>query len=758
MSKSLVIVESPAKAKTINKFLGKDFVVKASVGHVKDLPKSKLGVDIENNFSPHYEVIKGKAKVIAELKKYAKTADNIYLAPDPDREGEAIAWHIAEEVDGKGKKVYRVLFNEITEKGVTEAIKNPASLDRNKFEAQQARRILDRLVGYQVSPILWEKVRRGLSAGRVQSVTVRLVCEREREIKAFVPQEYWSITAELKNEEAGGKEGQGASFKAKLIKRDNKKIELKDEEETNKVLQEIEGKDFVVRDVEKKERKRNPLPPFITSKLQQDAARKLGFTAKKTMMLAQQLYEGIELGEHGSVGLITYMRTDSTRVSADAVKDARVYIYAKFGREYLPAKPNAYQGKKGAQDAHEAIRPTYFEYPPDLVKKYLSKDHFHLYQLIWNRFVASQMLPAIIDQTVVSIGADRYIFQANGSVIRFPGFTAVYTEGGTHLENGSDEEEDAEKLPLLEKNDILNVLGIMPKQHFTQPPPRFTEATLIKELEELGIGRPSTYAPTLSTIQDREYVVKEKNQFVPTELGFIVTDLLVKSFPDILNVEFTAHMEEDLDMIEDGRLNWLDAMKEFYTPFKNSLERARVEMKDVKREETATGIKCEKCGKVMVIKWGRNGRFIACSGYPECKNTKEYSTDENGNIKAVENISEKTDEKCPNCGKPMVIKTGRFGRFLACSHYPQCKTAKPLSMGVKCPVEGCGGEMVERQSKKKKIFYSCSDYPKCKYALWDKPVSENCPECGFKILTEKGTKSGMIIKCPNEGCKYNREQ
>ncbi|MBI5683134.1 MAG: type I DNA topoisomerase [Deltaproteobacteria bacterium] len=743
MPKSLVIVESPAKANTINKFLGKDFIVKASIGHIKDLPKNKLGVDVENNFTPYYETIKGKGKIISELKKAAKSIDKIYLAPDPDREGEAIAWHIAEELNGHGKDIYRVLFNEITEKGVLEAITKPGKLDKNKFESQQARRILDRLVGYQVSPILWEKVRRGLSAGRVQSVAVRLIVEREREIRAFVPEEYWSITAELEKTD-----GQGSGFKAKLVKKDDEKLEIKNGDDANKILKDIEGKDFAVRDIEKKERKRNPMPPFITSKLQQDAARKLGFTARKTMMIAQQLYEGVELGTEGSVGLITYMRTDSTRVSPDAVMGAREYILSRFGKGYLPSKPNSYPSKKGAQDAHEAIRPTYIQYTPDSVKKYLMKDHFLLYQLVWNRFIASQMMPAVFDQTAVLIESGRYIFQANGSVLKFSGWTLVYTEA-----RDGDEEVESE-LPILKKGEILKLLGLLSKQHFTQPPPRFTEAALIKELEENGIGRPSTYAAIIATIQDRKYVVKEKNQFIPSELGFVVTDLLVKSFPDILNVEFTAHMEEDLDNIEDGKLKWLDAMNEFYTPFKKSMEKAKVEMKDVKRHEVPTDINCDKCGKTMMVKWGRNGEFLACSGYPECKNTKEFKIDENGKVMAVEPLREETDERCPNCGKPMLIKTGRFGRFLACSDYPSCKTAKPLSIGVKCPVEGCGGEMVERQSKKSRLFYSCSNYPKCRYALWDKPINEKCPECGFGILIEKGSNSGKIIKCPNQGCEY----
>lgn len=743
MSRTLVIVESPAKAGTINKFLGKDFIVKSSIGHIKDLPKNKLGVDIENSFLPHYETIKGKGKVITELKKSAKSANKIYLATDPDREGEAIAWHIAEELNGCRKDIYRVLFNEITEKGVLAAIAAPEKLDRNKFESQQARRILDRLVGYQVSPLLWEKVRRGLSAGRVQSVAVRLIVEREREIRAFVPAEYWSITVELENED-------GLRLKARLTKKDNEKLHIKNEGEANAILKDIEGKNFEVTAVEKKERKRNPLPPFITSKLQQDAARKLGFPAKKTMLIAQQLYEGVPLGKKGSVGLITYMRTDSTRISQDAIKDARQYILNTFGNEYLPSKPNLYPSKKGAQDAHEAIRPTYIQYTPVFVQGYLSKDHFLLYQLIWNRFIASQMPSAVFEQTNLQINAGRYLFQANGSVLKFAGWTLVYTET-----KDKDEEPEGE-LPLLKKGELLKLLKLAPKQHFTEPPPRFTEAALIKELEENGIGRPSTYAAIIATIQDRKYVAREQNQFIPTELGFVVTDLLVASFPDILNVEFTAHMEDDLDNIEDGKLKWLDAMNEFYTPFKKSLEKAKVEMKDVKRHEVSTDINCAQCGRPMKIKWGRNGEFLACSGYPECKNTKEFKIDGNGKIFAVEPFHEETDERCPNCGKTMNIRRGRFGRFLACPDYPSCKTTKPLSIGVKCPVTGCTGEMVERQSKKKKIFYSCSNYPKCRYALWDKPINERCPLCRFGILIEKASKAGKKIQCPNEGCTYEK--
>ena len=705
MGKSLVIVESPAKAKTINKFLGKDFIVMASVGHVKDLPKSKLGIDIENGFEPHYEAIKGKANTIKELKKAGKSADRIFLAPDPDREGEAIAWHIAEEIDKKNEKTSRVLFNEITEKAVKEAIAHPIALDQNKYEAQQARRVLDRLVGYQVSPILWDKVRRGLSAGRVQSVAVRLICDREREIQAFIPREYWSVTARF--ETLGGD-----AFTAKLAKKDGQKIELNNGDDAKAALAELEGAPYKVAEVETKETKRNPAAPFTTSKLQQEAARKLGFTAKKTMMLAQQLYEGVELGDEGPVGLISYMRTDSTRVSAEAVASARDFIQLKYGADYLPKGPNIYKSKKKSQDAHEAIRPTYFQYSPDDVKKHLSKDQHRLYQLIWNRFIACQMTQALIDQTRAQIQAKNYTFNASGSTVKFPGFMAVYIEGQDI------EEEKEEKLPALKKDESLKLLGLDPDQHFTQPPPRFTEASLVKELEEQGIGRPSTYASIISTIQDREYVLKDGKQLKPTELGFTVTDMLVESFPEILNVEFTARMEEELDQIEDGQMEWRKAMTDFYGPFSASLEKAKKEMKNIKAEEIPTDIVCEKCSSMMVIKWGRKGKFLACSAYPECKNTKDFTTGEDGKIVALEKTAEVTETQCPTCGKQMVVKSGRFGRFLACSDYPNCKSTLPYSTGVPCP-EGDGGMLVERRTKKGRVFFSCSKYPSCKFATWD---------------------------------------
>ncbi|MCL4873230.1 type I DNA topoisomerase [bacterium] len=710
MGKSLVIVESPAKAKTINKFLGKDFNVLASVGHIKDLPKSKLGIEVDNGFEPHYELIKGKTATVRELKKAGKAAERIFLAPDPDREGEAIAWHIAEEIDKKKEKTFRVLFNEITEKAVKEAIGHPIGLDQHKYEAQQARRVLDRLVGYQVSPILWDKVRRGLSAGRVQSVAVRIICDREREIQAFVPREYWSISARL--ETLGG-----AAFTAKLAKKDGQKIELNNESETKASLADLDGASYRVSEVETRETKRNPAAPFTTSKLQQEAARKLGYTAKKTMMLAQQLYEGVELGSEGPVGLISYMRTDSTRISGEAVAAARAFIQEKYGAEYLPKSPNVYKSKKKSQDAHEAIRPTYFQYPPEAVKAHLSRDQWRLYQLIWNRFIACQMTHAVMDQTRAQIEAKGYVFSASGSTVKFPGFMAVYIEGQDV------EEEKEERLPALKKGEDLKLLGLDPAQHFTQPPPRFTEASLVKELEEKGIGRPSTYAAILSTIQDREYVVKDNKQLKPTELGFTVTDLLIQSFPGILDVEFTAHMEEELDMIEEGRAEWRETMKEFYGPFSESLERAKKEMKNVKAEEVPTDITCEKCGSMMVIKWGRKGKFLACSAYPECKNTKDFTIGEDGKVKAVEKTAEATDTPCPTCGKNMVVKSGRFGRFLACPDYPSCKTTMSVSTGIPCPNQD-GGMLVERRTKRGRVFFSCSKYPSCTYATWELPKQE----------------------------------
>jgi DNA topoisomerase-1 len=740
MSKSLVIVESPTKVKTLEKFLGKDYVVKASVGHIKDLPEGELGVDLENNFQPTYVPIAGKSKVIQELKKASKGVKNIYLGPDPDREGEAIAWHIAEEIGNNGKNVYRVLFNEITKNAVLDALSHPGQLQQSLYEAQQARRILDRLVGYQISPLLWEKVRRGLSAGRVQSVAVRIICEREREIQKFVPEEYWSITATLKGKDSP------VTFDAKLVKWKGKKLKIADETQAQAIKQAVQGASFTVSKITQQEKRRHPLPPFITSRLQQDAFRKLSFSAKKTMRIAQDLYEGMELGDLGTVGLITYMRTDSPRIASEAIHHVRDWIKDRFGGAYLPAKPNVYKGRKSAQDAHEAIRPTTMELEPEKIQSYLDKDHRALYKLIWDRFVASQMSSAVFLQTTVEIQAGEGLFSAVGTVPVFAGFMALYVEGEDNPENGDTES----KLPVLTEGEILALLGLIPRQHFTLPPYRFSEATLIKELEEAGIGRPSTYAAILSTIKDKGYVKLDRGRFFPTELGFVVNDLLVVNFPDILNIEFTAQMEENLDRVEEGDKGWVDTLNEFYQPFQKDLELAKTSMRDIKREMIPTDAVCEQCGSKMVKRWGKRGFFLACSSYPECRYTREVEG--NGEVR------EETDAKCDQCGSPMAVKNGKFGRFLACTNYPTCKFTKAWETGVRCPQEGCGGMIVERRSRKGRTFYSCSNYPTCSYALWDKPIPEKCPLCDSPFLVEKPGKNGATIKCPRKECGYRASE
>jgi DNA topoisomerase-1 len=764
-AKNLVIVESPAKAKTLERYLGRDFQVKASVGHVVDLPKSKLGVDVKKNFTPDFHVIQTKKKVIDDLKKAAKGKEHIYLASDPDREGEAIAWHIADQVAKNHKRVHRVLINEITKKAVQDAIAKPQELDRNKFDAQIARRVLDRLVGYQISPILWKKVRRGLSAGRVQSVAVRLVCEREREIRAFESVEYWSLTALL--------EGRlPPSFKARLVqwqgqKIDHKKFRLDNEQSVQDIIKSLQDASWVIAEVEKKERRRYPTPPFVTSKLQQEAARKLGFQPRRTMQLAQQLYEGIELGNEGAVGLITYMRTDSTRVSADALAAVRQHIQGQYGKGYLPGKPNTFRSKKGSQDAHEAIRPTSLDYSPERMRRFLRRDLFQLYSLIWDRFVASQMVPAVYDQTSFEIPVKEALFRATGQQIKFEGFMKVYIEGRDERASQSDDAEDdgADEpreqegvLPDLAKGDTLNLLSMDPRQHFTQPPPRYTQASLIKELDEKGIGRPSTYAAIISNILDREYVLQnEGRSLAPTDLGFLVTDLLVESFPDILNVEFTAGMEDELDKIEEGKEKWTKAMKRFYTPFSRDLKKAEKEMRDVKRQEVPTDIDCDKCGAKMVIKWGRNGEFLACPNYPECKNTKNFKRSETGEIGIAP--EEDVNETCGECGRPMLLRWGKFGKFLGCSGYPECKNIqpleKPVDLGIKCP-ECTEGNIKERKSRWGKIFYGCDKYPECKFASWDKPMPTPCPDCASPILVEKLTKrKGRTHRCYKKDCGYS---
>ena len=758
MSEALVIVESPAKAKTIKKYLGPGYIVKASVGHVKDLPKKKMGIDIEHGFQPEYVVIETKQKVLAEIKEAAANVHKVFLAPDPDREGEAIAWHIAEEIRPSNPNIQRVLFNEITKKAIQEAIGRPTTLDVKKFEAQQARRVLDRIVGYQISPVLWTKVRRGLSAGRVQSVAVRIIAEREAEITAFLPEEYWSVEVQV----------EGATpppFTAKFTKLDGKKVELTHEGLAREVEGVIKSTPLVVNGVERKERRKNAPPPFITSKLQQEGSSKLRFSPKRTMGLAQRLYEGVEVGEDGLVGLITYMRTDSTRLSDDAVTDVRAYIGERFGANRLPPEPVVYKSKKGAQDAHEAIRPTSVKYDPEMVRKLWAAgqgggrderetdDLLRLYTLIWNRTIACQMVPAVFDQTSIEIGAGRVELRATGQVMKFPGFLEVYAET---VEDAANEDETSGALPDVKEGETLKLLETRPEQHFTQPPPRFSEATLVKELEEKGIGRPSTYAAILTTIQGRGYAEKREGRLHPTELGLMVDGLLLKSFPDIVSSDFTAQMEAQLDKVEEGEADWVKLLKDFYTPFKAEVETAKKEMRDVKAEEQPTDEICEKCGKPMVIKWGRNGHFLACTGYPECRNTKEYVKNEDGTLTIV-STTRPSDMKCPTCGADMVIRRGRFGEFQACTKYPECKTTAPMSLGVTCPKDGCGGYLTEKRSKRGKVFFGCSNYQRtqCDFVSWDRPVPQPCPKCGKPFLLQKVSKTGTRLYCNDkEGCGY----
>ena len=747
MGKSLLIVESPTKVNTLKKIVGKNFIIKASVGHLKDLPKKKLGVDVDNNFAPDYITIRGKGKILQELKTAAKKVDAIYLAPDPDREGEAIAHHIGNEVARFTKgKIYRVLFNEITKKAVKEAIDNPTELNINRVNAQQARRILDRLVGYKISPLLWKKVHRGLSAGRVQSVALRIVCERERLILDFKPKEYWSITLELEGSEK-------PQFQSKLFKIDGNKAEVNNKEEADQILKAIEGASPVLEDIVKKERKRNPSAPFITSTLQQEASRKLNFSPKKTMMLAQRLYEGITLGKKGTVGLITYMRTDSVRLSDQALDEVRAFIPERYGKEYLPSKPNTYKSKKSAQEAHEAIRPTDVLIEPSTIKEHLEKDLLRLYQLIWSRFVSCQMVPALLDTTQFDIKTGKYLFRSNGSILKFAGFMKVYVESQDDNNDGAkkDGKEEDRLLPSLKKGEILKVQEILPEQHFTQPPARFSEAMLVKELEDKGVGRPSTYAAIISVIKDRDYIQNLERRLQPSELGFLINDLLVESFPDIMTTEFTSKMEDQLDDIEDGNLEWTDALKSFYTPFKIDLERAEEKMKDHKAEVEETDEKCEKCDSPMIIKWGRFGKFMACSGYPDCKNTRDLGKDgETGDGAKPDEV----EGDCDLCKSPLIIKRGRFGKFIACSNYPECKFTKAIGLGIPCPEEACEGEIAPRRSKKGRTFYGCTKYPDCKFTSWEKPVGEACPECKNPFLVEKWKKNeDPSVVCPNCGFK-----
>jgi DNA topoisomerase-1 len=821
MGKSLVIVESPAKAKTINKYLGPDYAVMASIGHIKDLPKSGLGVDIDNDFEPTYEVIpdskkRNNKKVVAGLKKAAKASDAIYLAADPDREGEAICQHLAEEIVPKkdGKPVYRVMFNEITKNAIQDAFKEPGQIDKNLVDAQQARRILDRLVGYKVSPILWKTIGGKLSAGRVQTVAVRLVVEREREIEAFVQTEYWSIVANLAA-------ALPPNFDAKLNKIEDKTVKLGKFDEDLKatethvntadqaaeIVAEAEKETFVVDSVTTKERKRNATPPFITSKMQQEAARKFGFSVKKTMTVAQRLYEGIELGSEGAVGLITYMRTDSTRVSDAALGEVRGFIGGNYGEQYVPAKPNFFRSKKGAQDAHEAIRPTDVNRTPDSLAHKLGPDELKLYRLIWQRFVASQMTPAVFDQTTIDIRAGRFTFRATGSVQKFDGFLKVYQEGRDEKPQEDEESDEDKNLPRVTEGETLTLNSMTPNQHFTEPPPRYSEATLVKALEEKGIGRPSTYAAIMTTIQDREYVEKVEGRFHPTPLGMTVNDLLVASFDDIFNTAYTARMEEELDEIEEGKLNWRAALHEFYGKFAVDLEKAAETIKNTKKMAIPTDEICEKCGSGMVIKFGRFGQFLACENYPECKNTREVASKQSAvssqqtadgseaeaeaippcelcgremslkkgrfgsfygctgypECKNIRKIAkgdqppppppELLNETCPKDGAQLVKRHGRFGEFISCSNYPKCDYVKRETTGISCPKDG--GEIVVKKSRRGKVFYGCANYPKCDVVFWDRPVKETCPKCSMPFLLEKTTKKdGTVRYCQNESCDY----
>ena len=800
MAKALVVVESPAKAKTINKYLGREYTVLASMGHVRDLPKSKLGVDVDEGFAPVYEPIAARKKVIAELKSAAKDATDIYIATDPDREGEAIGWHLAEELGTKKKKIHRLMFNEITKKAVQEAMNHPGKIDMKMVDAQQARRVLDRLVGYKISPILWDKVRRGLSAGRVQSVALKLICDREQEISRFVPEEYWHLFASL----AGPVPPE---FEAKLVKHRDENIKIGDEARSKDVLRDLEGASWVVSSVATKERKRNAAPPFITSKLQQTAR----YPVKRTMQIAQQLYEGIELpglGVEGPVGLITYMRTDSTRVSEDALTAVRAHIGEAFGAEYVPEKPNFFKAKADAQDAHEAIRPTSMEYDPEKVRPFLTPEQYSIYRLIWNRFVASQMPPATFDETIVDITAGEYLFRVKGTVPKFPGWQAAYgmqtsAEDKPETEKDKDDDESASGvLPPLAEGDKLELRTLRPEQKFTQPPPRFTEATLVKELEENGIGRPSTYASIIGVLQDREYANKVEGKFKPTALGLIITDLLIKSFDDILDVEYTRSLEEDLDRIEQGKADYKGTLTSFYKKFKKDLAKAGKEMQNLK-EGIKTEEICDRCGKGMVIKVGKFGPFVACSGYPDCTNTRELEKSEPN-----ADVDETQDETCENCGKPMVVKRGRFGQFLACTGYPECKTTRKIisaggamkaakpdqildekcpkcqsnlvikqgrfgeftactnypnckyvkmkATGVPCPKDA--GDIVERKSRRGKVFYGCANYPDCDFTLWKKPIAEACPDCGTPFLLEKITKkAGRQLVCSKEDCSFVKD-
>lgn len=737
--KSLVIVESPAKAKTIKKILGDSFEIKASVGHIRDLPAKGIGVDVKNNFEPEYEVMEKKQKVVDELNAAAKASSEVFLAPDPDREGEAIAWHISYLLSGACKNIYRIEFNEITKTAIQEAVQHPRPIDMNKVNAQQARRILDRLVGYKLSPLLWQKVGKGLSAGRVQSVAVRIICDREAEIEAFVPQEYWKINADLSKLKSSSR------FNAELSKCDGKKIEINNGEDAAEVVKTLEDKntEFKVGKVTPRQSQRKPQPPFITSTMQREASNRLGYSVKRTMQIAQNLYEGIELGSSGHIGLITYMRTDSTRISDEAREAAKEYIVNHYGEKYYPKEPRDYSKKKGknVQDAHEAIRPTYVDKTPESLRQHLSPEQFKLYKLIWSRFVASQMESAEVKSVSVEIEADKYTLRASSSKVTFDGFLIVYDD--------RDEKEQDSVIPELAKGDKLTLKKVNSTQHFTQPPARYSEATLVKALEELGVGRPSTYAPTIGTIQDRGYVIKEEKSLAPTQLGRAVNELLVKHFPDIVDASFTANMESNLDEVESDKADWKGLLGEFYEPFMEVIKKAKKEMEKV---EILTEHNCPECGKPMALKTSRWGsQFLGCSGYPECKSTRPLDKD----LKPAEE-ERMSDEICEKCGSGMMIKRGPYGEYLSCVN-EECKHRKKYvkKTGIGCPQAGCEGELLQRKSRYGKVFYGCSKYPDCTFAVWNEPNGEKCPECG-SLLVNKYLKRGNKVACSNKECSFEK--
>ncbi len=741
MGKDLIIVESPAKVKTIRKFLGNKYMVQASVGHVRDLPTKTLGVDESNNFAPQYRVIEGKEKIVADLCDAAAKADNVYLAPDPDREGEAIAWHVASLIEGQNTRISRIQFNEITAKAVKDALEHPRPLNADLFDAQQARRILDRLVGYKISPLLWKKVKRGISAGRVQSVALRLIVDRDAERRVFVPEEYWLMRAFFAA-------GEPPVFKADLHKIDGKKAALKNGDAAAAVEQRIAGKEFSVTAVEVKERKRSPAPPFITSTLQQAANQRLGYTAKRTMNIAQRLYEGVDLGEAGTTALITYMRTDSVRISDEARTAAETVIKETWGPDYYPAKARHFKSKGSAQDAHEAVRPVDPAVTPDSIKALVAPEQFQLYRLIWTRFMASQMADAKVEDTTVTAECNGIEFRAKGERVVFPGFYILSPQ----------KNEDVVDLPPLKQGQKLRLEKLDKEQKFTQPPARYTEASLVRELEEKGIGRPSTYAAIIATLLDREYVKLEEKHFTATDLGQIVCELLTAHFAELMDVGFTAQMEESLDKVAEGQEDWVNLLNRFAHGFNPTLERAAAAMNSVKGG-LPTDFPCPECGKPTVVKFGKAGPFLACSGYPDCRYTSNFARDEQGRITPVEREKPQAEVvgKCPECGGNLVLKKARTGsRFIACDRYPECTHAEPFSTGVPCP--RCKeGMLVEKSSKRGKIFYSCNQYPKCDYAMWDMPVKGECPSCGSPVLASKTTAGRTQIVCPEKSCRWKKK-